>query len=160
MRDLIQRLYAEGVATVYVGDLTDVLSTHWHPEVNAQTHQLWAFRAFIGRLSYTAVTVTVKSEADTTRTCPMCGEQEGTDRDGDTFRCRCGHEAHADVCASRTFLEQQAGKGAVGSMARPVRLNWDDHNWSESPYSPERASPNEERMNRSTRTGKVASVGR
>ncbi|ESS11650.1 MAG: transposase [uncultured archaeon A07HR60] len=119
MRDLIQRLYAEGVATVYVGDLTDVLSTHWHPEVNAQTHQFWAFRAFIGRLSYTAeeygITVTVKSEADTTRTCPVCGEQKGTDRDGETFRCPCGHEAHADLCASRTFLEQQAGKSAVQS---------------------------------------------
>jgi len=29
VRDLMERLYAEGVATVYVGDLTDVLSMHW-----------------------------------------------------------------------------------------------------------------------------------
>jgi putative transposase len=90
----------------------------------------------------------------------VCGEQEDTDRDGDLFRCSCGHEAHADLCASRTFLEQQAGEN-IGSMAWPVRLKWDDHNWSELPYSPERASPNEKRKNRSTdsKDGKFASVG-
>ena len=148
--------------------------------MNAKTHQFWAFRTFIERLSYTAeeygITVEVKSEADTTRTCPACGEQEDTDRDGDLFRCPCGHEAHADLCASRTFLEQQAGE-EVGSMARPVsseitdfrdaenaqrflaRLKWDDHNWSEVPHSPERVSPNEKRTNRSTGDGKLASVG-
>ena len=162
VRDLMQRLYAEGVATVYVGDLTDVLSTHWCAEVNAKTHQFWAFRTFIERLSYTAeeygITIEVNSEADTTRTCPACGDQDNTDRDGDLFRCPCGHEAHADLCASRTFLEQQAGE-EVGSMARPVRLKWDDHNWSELPHSPERASSNEKRTNRSTGDGKLASVG-
>ena len=180
VRDLMERLYDEGVATVYVGDLTDVLSTHWSAGVNAKTHQFWAFRAFIERLSHTAeeygITVEVRSEADTTRTCPACGEQDDTNRDGDVFRCPCGHEAHADLCASRTFLEQQAGKNA-GSMARPVssetggfrdaenasrfqaRLTWDDHNWSEIPHSPARASPNEERTNRSTGDGKLASVG-
>jgi len=162
-RDLIERLHAEGVATVYVGDLTDVLEAHWCAKVNAKTHQFWAFRSFINRLSYTAeeygITIEVRSEADTTRTCPVCGEQNDTDRDGDVFRCPCGHEAHADLCASRTFLKQQAGEIEVGSMARPVRLKWDGHCWSEIPHSPERASPNEKRTNRSTREGKVASVG-
>jgi putative transposase len=162
VRDLIELLYAEGVDSVYVGDLTDVLSTHWSAEVNTKTHQFWAFRAFIDRLSYTAkeygITVKVRSEADTTRTCPECGEQEDTNRDGDVFRCPCGHEAHADLCASRTFLEQQTGE-EVGSMARPVRLKWDDHTWSELPHSPERASPNEKRTNQSTDDGKFASVG-
>ena len=162
-QDLMERLYTDGVETVYVGDLTDVLSTHWCAEVNAKTHQFWAFRTFIDRLSYTAeeygISIEVVSEADTTRTCPVCGEQEETDRDGDVFRCPCGHEAHADLCASRTFLEQQACELEVGSMARPVRLKWDDHNWSEIPHSPERESPNEERTNQSTDSGNVASVG-
>ena len=110
VRDSIERLYADGVDTVYVGDLSDVLEAHWCAEVNAKTHQFWAFQAFINRLSYTTeeygITVKVESEADTTRTCPACGEREQTDRDGDVFRCPCGHEAHADLCASRTFLEQ------------------------------------------------------
>ena len=164
VRDLIERLYAEGIATVYVGDLTDVLSEHWSARVNEKTHQFWAYRSFIHRLTTTAeeygITVRVRSEADTTRTCPECGEQDNTERDGDVFRCPCGHEAHADLCASRTFLEQQAGTNLeVGSMARPVRLKWDDHNWSELSRSPERASLNEERTNRSTGDGKLATVG-
>ena len=53
-RDLIERLYDEGVSTVYVGDLTDVLETHWSVRTNAKTHNFWAFRAFIDRLACTA----------------------------------------------------------------------------------------------------------
>ncbi|MEF8830479.1 MAG: transposase [Halobacteriales archaeon] len=162
VRDVLERLYVEGVATVYVGDLSDVLSTHWSAEVNEKTHQFWAYRSFIDRLATTAeeygITVKVESEAYTTVECPVCGERENTDRNGDVFRCSCGYEGHADLDASRTFLERQAGN-EVGSMARPVRLTWDDHTWSESPRFPERASPSEERTNRSTGDGKLASVG-
>ena len=164
VRDLIERLYDEGVATVYVGDLTDVLSEHWSAWVNEKTHQFWAYRSFIDRLATTAeeygITVEVRSEAYTTAECPACGEREKTDRHDDLFRCQCGYEGHADLGASRTFLEEQTGTNVeVGSMARPVRLKWDDHNWSESPRSPGRERPNEERTNRSTRKGKLASVG-
>jgi len=164
VRNLIERLYDEGVDTVYVGDLTDVLVDYWSAEVNEKTHQFWAYRSFIDRLATTAeeygITVEVRSEAYTTAECPVCGEREKTERDGDVFRCSCGYEGHADLGASRTFLERQAGVNLdVGSMARPVRLKWDDHIWSELSRSPERASPNEERTNRSTRTGKLASVG-
>jgi putative transposase len=163
VRDLVERLYDEGVATVYVGDLTNVLSEHWSAEVNEKTHQFWAYRSFIDRLATTAeeygITVEVESEAYTTAECPVCGERDDTERDGDVFRCSCGYEGHADLDASRAFLERQAGESEVGSMARPVRLKWDDHNWSELPHSPERASPNEERTNWSTRKGKLVSVG-
>ncbi|EMA11785.1 transposase [Haloarcula vallismortis ATCC 29715] len=164
VRNLIERLYDEGVDTVYVGDLTDVLVDYWSAKVNEKTHQFWAYRSFIDRLATTAeeygITVEVRSEAYTTAECPVCGEREKTERDGDVFRCSCGYEGHADLDASRTFLERQAGVNLdVGSMARPVRLKWDDHIWSELSRSPERASPNEERTNRSTRTGKLASVG-
>nr|WP_246984583.1 transposase [Halorientalis marina] len=163
VRDLMERLYDEGIATVYVGDLTDVLSEHWSARVNEKTHQFWAYRSFIDRLATTAeeygITVEVESEAYTTAECPVCGERDDTERDGDVFRCSCGYEGHADLDASRTFLERQAGESEVGSMARPVRLTWDDHDWSEIPHSPERASPNEERTNQSTGDGKLASVG-
>ena len=163
VRDLIERLYDEGVATVYVGDLTGVLSNRWSAVVNEKTHQFWAYRSFINRLATTAeeygITVAVRSEAYTTAECPVCGEREETERTDDTFRCPCGYEGHADLDASRTFLERQAGTYLnVGSMARPVRLKWDDHTWSELSYSPERASPNEERTNQSTSKGKFASV--
>jgi len=158
----MERLYDESVATVYVGNLTDVLSEHWSAEVNEKTHQFWAYRSFIDRLATTAeeygITVEVKSEAYTTAECPECGERDDTERDGDVFRCPCGYEGHADLDASGTFLERQAGESEVGSMARPVCLKWDDHNWSEIPHSPERASPNEERTNWSTGDGKLAFV--
>jgi putative transposase len=163
VRDLIERLHDEGVATVYVGDLTGVLSNHWSAVVNEKTHQFWAYRSFINRLATTAeeygITVEARSEAYTTAECPLCGEREETERTGDVFRCPCGYEGHADLDASWTFLERQAGVNLdLGSMARPVRLTWDDHTWSELAYSPERVSPNEERTNQSTSKGKFASV--
>ena len=127
VRDLVERLYDEGVATVYVGDLTDVLSGHWSARVSEKTHQFCAYRSFIDRLATTAeeygITVEIRPEAYTTAECPACGEREKTERDGDEFWCPCGYEGHADLDASRTFLEQQASENIeAGSMARPVRL--------------------------------------
>ncbi|MDY6775805.1 MAG: transposase [Halobacteria archaeon] len=160
LRDLVERLYEMGVATVYVGDLTDVLDTHWSVEVNTKTHNFWAFSRLIDRLNHVCeeygITVVEQSEAFTTQTCPECGSSENTHRDGDLFRCdECGFSGHADLKASRVFLERETGS-AVGSMARPVCLKWDDHRWSGKPYPHE--SPNEERTDRSTnrRVGKLA----
>jgi putative transposase len=152
-RDLIERLYDEGVSTVYVGALTDVPETHWSVRVNEKTHNFWAFRRFIGRLTCTAeeygIAVEVRSEAWTSQECPQCGSTERTTRNRDTLTCECGFEGHADLTASETFLRRQTT--AVRPMARPVRLTWDDHDWSEPPCS----VPDEERTN-----PQVASVGR
>ena len=152
-RDLIERLHSEGVSTVYVGALTDVLDTHWSVEANAKTHNFWAFRAFIDRLACTAeeygISVDVRSEARTSQECPQCGSTERTTRHRDTLTCPCGFEGHADLTASETFLRRQTD--VVRPMARPVRLKWNDHEWSESP----RSCSNEERTN-----PQVASVGR
>jgi putative transposase len=41
-RDFIERLHGEGVSLVYVGDLTDVLDTHWSVRTNAKTPNVWA----------------------------------------------------------------------------------------------------------------------
>ena len=150
-RDLIERLHREGVATVYVGDLTDVLSTHWSVEANAKTHNFWAFRAFIDRLTVTAeeygIAVEERPEAWTTRTCPNCGSTEDTTRSGDWLTCRCGFEGHADLVASETFLRWNSDVDTTVArpMARPVRFEWDDHEWSELPHS--RESPKEARTN-------------
>lgn len=152
-RDLIERLHSEGVSTVYVGALTDVLDTHWSVEANAKTHNFWAFRAFIDRLACTAeeygISVEVRSEARTSQECPQCGSTERTTRHRDTLTCPCGFEGHADLTASETFLRRQTD--VARPMARPVHLKWNDHEWSESP----RSCSNEERTN-----PQVASVGR
>jgi len=153
VRDLIERLYDEGVSTVYVGALTDVLDAHWSVETNAKTHNFWAFRAFVNRLACTAeeygISVEVRSEAWTSQECPNCGSTEDTMRHRDTLTCPCSFEGHADLVASETFLRRQTT--VTRSMARPVCLKWDDHSWSESP----RSVPNEEHTN-----PQVASVGR
>jgi putative transposase len=158
-RDLFERLHEGGVATVYVGDLTDVLKTHWSAEANEKTHQFWAYRKFLNRLATTAeeygIAVEAKPETDTTRECPVCGEKSETERSEDSFWCPCGYEGHADLDASVKFLEQCSEHEApLRPMARPVRFEWDDHEWSEPPRSPVRESPKESRTNL-----KVVSVG-
>ncbi len=138
----MERVHAGGVATVYVGDLKGVFDKHWSVEVNAKTHNFWAFRAFIDRLAYTAaefgITVEVKPEANTTRECPECGKREDTVRSSDSFWCPCCYKGHADLDASAKFLARQTN-GEVGPMARSARLKWDDHRWSEL----SRSRPNE-----------------
>jgi len=152
-RDLMERLYDEGVSTVYVGALTDVLEASWSVRANAKTHNFWAFRRFIDRFTCTAeecgISVEVRSEAWNSRECPNCGSTERTTRHRDTLTCECGFEGHADLTASETFLRRH--ETVSRPMARPVRFEWDDHEWSESPRS---HRPKEARTN-----PQVASVG-
>jgi len=161
-RDLLERLYEDGVDTVYIGGLTNVLETHWSVDTNAKTHNFWAFKKFTERLACTAeeygISVEVRSEAWTSQECPQCGSTDRTTRHQDTLTCPCGFEGHADLTASETFLKRHTAK-AVRPMARPVRFEWDDHTWSESPRSPERERPKEQRTDPSTvhRDGNVAS---
>ncbi|OIB55750.1 IS200/IS605 family transposase [Natrialba sp. SSL1] len=160
-RNLLDRLYAEGVDTVYIGGLTDILETHWSVETNAKTHNFWAFKQFTERLACTAeeygISVEVRSEAWTSQECPQCGSTDRTTRQQDTLTCPCGFESHADLTASETFLMRQTEQ-AVRPMARPVRFEWDDHEWSESPRS---LHPKEQRTDPSTvhRDGNIASGG-
>ena len=177
-RDLLERLYAEGVDTVYIGGLTDVLETHWSVETNAKTHNFWSFKQFTERLVCTAeeygISVEVRSEAWTSQECPQCGGTNRTTRHRDTLTCACGFEGHADLTAfarrtrlarprepsvlgtSETFLKRYT-ETAVRPMARPVRFQWDDHEWSGTPHPHD--SPNEQRTDPSTvhRDGNVAS---
>jgi putative transposase len=148
---MLDRLYTEGVDTVYIGGLTDVLDTHWSVETNAKTHNFWAFKKFTERLACTAeeygISVEVRSEAWTSQECPRCGSTDRTTRHQDTLTCPCGFQGHADLTASETFLERHT-KQAVRPMARPVRFQWDDHTWSGTPHPHE--SPNEQRTDPST----------
>jgi putative transposase len=177
-RDLLERLYAEGVDTVYIGGLTDVLDTNWSVETNAKTHNFWSFKKFTERLACTAeecgIAVKVRSEVWTSQECPQCGSTGRTTRHQDTLTCPCGFEGHADLTAfarrqsrlacprepsvlgtSETFLKRHTEQ-AVRPMARPVRFEWDDHNWSELPCS---HRPKEQRTDPSTvhHNGNVAS---
>jgi len=159
-RDLLERLYEDGVDTVYIGGLTDVLETHWSVETNAKTHNFWAFKQFTERLACTAeeygISVEVRSEAWTSQECPQCGSTERTTRHQDTLTCPCGFKGHADLTASKTFLRRHTEQ-AVRPMARPVRFEWDNHQWRSTTDAS--SNPKEQRTDPSTvhRDGNVAS---
>jgi len=141
-------LLERNVDTVYVGDLTDVLETHWSAEVNEKTHSFWSHRQLVERVTVTfgdvGITVTDVSEYDTSSECPVCSS-ETIRRDGDLFRCdTCTLEAHADVAGAWNILQRE-----VGPMARPAALSaehtrdaptngaywqWNDHDWTPTDF--------------------------
>ncbi len=164
VRDLVERLYDEGVSTLYVGDIKGVLSTHWSARVNEKTHNFWAYRRFINRLECVCeeygITVEEESEAWTSQGCPECGERDEAVRHEDSLTCRCGFEGHADLVASESFLRQQTTE--VRPMARPVYLKWNNHNWREHHSPPSIAvetTANEEYTNQSTASSENIALG-
>ena len=70
-------LLARNVDTVYVGDLIDVLETHWSAAVNEKTHAFWSHRQLVERLELTfgdvGMGVEQVSEAGSSSTCPDVG---------------------------------------------------------------------------------------
>jgi len=88
------------------------------------------------------ISLETESEAWTSQTCPECGDHEKTVRHEDTLTCPCGFEGHADLTASETFLRENSNC-EIRPMARPVRFEWDDHDWSGKLYpheSPKRSA--------------------
>ncbi|UTF53757.1 RNA-guided endonuclease InsQ/TnpB family protein [Natronosalvus rutilus] len=163
VRDLVERLYSEGVSTLYVGDLTGILSRHWSAWVNEKIHTFWAYRRFINRLECVCeeygIAVDERSEAWTSQECPQCGERDETVRHEDTLTCPCGFEGHADLVASESFLRRQ--NNTAGSMARPVYLKWNKHSWREhhSPPSLAETTANEAYTNQSTASSGNLALG-
>ena len=146
-------LLEHNVETVYVGELTDVLETHWAADVNEKTHAFWSHRQLVERIRLTfedvGITVTEVSERDSSSECPACGSDAVT-RDGDSFRCQtCDVDAHSDVAGAWNILQRE-----VGPMARPAALGagrprdapgpgaywqWNGHDWT--PTTWEQSSP-------------------
>ncbi|MFC6723421.1 transposase [Halobium palmae] len=153
-------LLTQGVETVFVGDVSDVLSTHWQAGTNQKTHNFWSHGQLTDRLEETFVVSGLDleevDEYDTSSMCPHC-ESENVTRHGDEFSCNeCGVEAHSDVVGASLILAENADVGVSewfgpnterGSMARPAPrktgslrdgdfsfevtyLQWDDHEWT------------------------------
>ena len=139
-------LLERNVDTVFVGDLSGVLSTHWSSEVNEKTHAFWSHGQLTDRLELTlgdiGITVKEVSESGSSSECPECGSG-CVHRDGDAFRCRdCELKAHSDVAGAWNVLQNE-----VGPMARPAGLSaerdrdapldtegayweWNEHDWT------------------------------
>nr|WP_255568292.1 transposase [Salinarchaeum sp. IM2453] len=136
-------LLERNVDTVYVGDLTGVLNTHWSAEVNEKNHAFWSHRQILERVELTLGDVGIVfqevNEADSSSECPECGSSDVT-RTGDSFRCHdCELDAHSDVAGAWNILQQEGGP-----MARPAALSaergrdaphegaywqWNEHDW-------------------------------
>jgi putative transposase len=150
-------LLDRNVDTVYVGDLTNVLSTHWSADVNEKTHAFWSHRQLLDRVELTfedpGITVEDVSEAESSSQCPVCGGKNVTPN-GDSFRCSdCELDAHSDVAGAWNLLEE-----AVGPMARPAALSaerdrdaptdgaywqWNDHDWTPAEFGEQSWSPDQ-----------------
>lgn len=120
IRDLAEWLADLNVGKVLVGDLDDVLASHWSAMVNEKTHQFWSHGWFRRRLHEVlegeyGISMREVDEAGSSSTCPDCGSG-GVDRNGEVLACHdCGFEGHADVAASENLLCEFGG-----SMARPA----------------------------------------
>ena len=141
-------LLARNVDTVYVGDLTDVLDTHWSADVNEKTHAFWSHRQLVDRLELTfedvGITVEQVREAESSSRCPEC-DSENVSRNGDAFRCHdCQLDAHSDVVGAWNLLQDE-----IGPMARPAALSadrdrdapndgayweWNGHDWTPASF--------------------------
>nr|WP_273736982.1 transposase [Natrinema soli] len=143
VKHVVDWLLEQNVNTVYVGDLTNVLDTHWSADVNEKTHAFWSYRQLIDRVELTlgdvGITVEHVSECNSSSECPECKSNNVT-RDGDSFRCHdCELDAHSDVVGAWNLLQSE-----VGPMARPAALSaererdapdngayweWNGHDW-------------------------------
>ena len=150
-------LLSQNVDTVYIGDLTDVLDTHWNADVNEKTHAFWSHRELLERIEVTfgdvGITVEEISEEDSSSECPECGSSDVT-RDGDAFRCHdCSLEGHSDVIGAWNMLQSE-----VGPMARPAALSvergrdaptdgaywqWNEHDWIPADFGEQSCSPDQ-----------------
>ncbi len=97
-------LLERNVDTVSVGELTDVLDTHWSAEVNKKTHAFWSHRQLLERIELTlgegCITVQEVSEAGSSSECPECRSADVT-RNGDSFWCHDWElDAHSDVAGA------------------------------------------------------------
>ena len=92
--------------------------------------EFWAHRRFTDRLGHLCdkhgIELVTVQEFDSSLECPDCGTVEGTTRDRDRLRCRCGYEGHADLTIARTLLRREV-RELPQPMAWTVRFQRDNH---------------------------------
>jgi putative transposase len=133
-RQLIKDVYAKGVSTIVIGELTGIRSNSDHGrQGNAMVHNYWSHKHVADRLRWTAEEYGMKvrtiSEAYTSQTCPRCGSRHSL-RVLRGFRCLdCGLEAHRDAVGVLN-IAARCGEHAVRPMAWPMLLHWDGCGWN------------------------------
>jgi len=142
-RQLVKGLYARGVSTIVIGELTGIRSNSDHGrQGNAMVHNYWSHKYVADRLKWTAEEYGMKirtvSEAYTSQTCPRCGSRHSL-RVLRGFRCLdCGLEAHRDAVGVLNIAARY-GEYAVRPMVWPMLLHWDGCGWNRNNGMPTQA---------------------
>jgi len=133
-RQLVKDLYARGVSSIVIGELTDIRNGNVHGrQGNMMVHNYWSHKHVADRLRWTAEEYGIKvhtvSEAYTSQTCPRCRSRHSV-RILREFRCLdCGLEAHRDAVGVLN-MAARCGEYAVRPMAWPMLLRWDGCRWN------------------------------
>jgi putative transposase len=134
VRQLIKDLYARGVSTIVIGELTGIRMNGNHGrQSNSMVHNFWSHKHVTDRLRWTAeeygMKVRTVSEAYTSQTCPRCRSRH-SECILRGFRClECGLEAHRDAVGV-VNMAARCGGYAVRPMVWPMLLRWDGCGWN------------------------------
>jgi putative transposase len=142
-RQLVKDLYAKGVSTIVIGELTGIReSSRQGRQGNAMVHNYWSHKYVVDRLRWTAEEYGMKirtvSEAYTSQTCPRCRSRHSL-RVLRGFRCLdCGLLAHRDAVGVLN-IAARCGEHAVRPMAWPMLLRWNGCGWNRNNGMPTQA---------------------
>ena len=135
-KDIVAECVERGVGTIVVGDLSNIRDgTDWGDSGNLDLHG-WAFDRFTKMLEYKAeaegIDVEQVDERDTSKTCSVCGTEDGSQRvERGLYVCEsCETVANADINGAENIrakvlpsLAPDGGDRDNGWMAQPgVRL--------------------------------------
>jgi len=134
-RQLVKDLYARGVSTIVIGELTGIRSNSNHSrQGNTMVHNYWSHKYVADRLRWTTeeygMNVRTVSEAYTSQTCPRCGHISRQNcRNWRYFKCVCcGFEGNADrvasvnICRKATQATYPVTKGQTLPTGAPVSV--------------------------------------
>lgn len=141
---IVEECVGRGVGSLYVGDLGGIRDEEdgdgrdWGRHGNKRLHG-WAFGKLTSMLEYKAeaegIDVTVDDERGTSKTCCVCGREDGSQRvERGLYKCdKCGFVGNADANGAeniRTLLpspERHARRDRDnGRLARPETHLFDD----------------------------------
>lgn len=136
-KDIIAECVERDVGTIVVGDLGGIRDDEngdardWGPHGNLDLHG-WAFDRFISMLTYKAeaegITVTPKSERDTSKSCSVCGTCKDSNRvERGLYVCdSCGFVGNADCNGAENIRQKVLPNLATDGGDR-------DNGWLASP---------------------------
>lgn len=138
LRDLFERLEAEGVKELVVGDLKDIRDNANHGAVgNQKLHNFWPFAQIRQRITELAqeynIRVRFRSERNTSKRCSICGRiHKGGRIKRGLYKCsRTGQTLNADVNGALNLLYGRKVAAISGSrvLAHPLELKWNRNTW-------------------------------